>query len=333
MGEPSSDTGWLNDYRPPTDRPGQRGLFASHCTTCVAAALCGEHETETACGDPAEYEAEDFHPATTPRRSLLQELTLPEPSDRWHPVELEPALVVATDYRPLDSESFALGANAVLQPAPGEVHGRIAVLTGRDDVIHQFWRRRGSLGKRLQRIGYRAAITPAYSTYWNGTPLEGLVSLRRTLGMAQLLQRDLPVIPTIGWRTGRDLQRASQWLELAGVRCLAVHLGGREERLWRWYLRGVSILRRLLPDEGIHLVAVGPATVPRIQDIARVWGPRLTIAAQKPWLTAQSGRALDEHLQEQTDLTKTRGQLLVENVETFSTAAERIIKRRGLRVT
>lgn len=333
MGEPSSDIGRDSDYRPPPKHPGQHSLLASYCTNCAAAEICGEHETETACADPAEYDSQDFHPATTPRLSLLQELTLPEPSGIWEPVNLDAALVIATDYRPLDHESFAVGARAVLRPARGEAKGRVAVLSGRDDVIHKFWRRRGSLGSHLASLGYRAAITPAYSTYWAGTPLEGLVSLRRTLTMAQLLQEHLPVVPTIPWRTGRDLERACEWLNAARVRTIAVHLGGRLERSWRWHLKGVEIIRRLLPHDDLRLVAIGPSKVQRIGELAMLWGPQLTIASQKPWLAGQNGRALDDGLTVVQGVEmKTREELLMENANTLAKVVEQFVKRRGLRI-
>lgn len=327
--QPSSDIGWLDEYGPPAK---DRRLYAAaHCSRCGVADVCGEHASDSACGDPSEYDPEDLHPATTSRQSLVQELQiLPPPLPRWDQPAVSTAVTIANSARP-GQGGFAISAGAVLRPARGEGTGRLAVLVGTDPQIHKFWQQRGSLGPELRKIGYEGVIAPAFSTWWRGTPLEGILSLNRSMVMVRELARHLPVIPTLTWRTGKDLRRWCEWLNVGAARVVAVHLGSRTNEGWRWNLRAVRGIRELLPDRQIRLVAIGPSTVERISAVAAVWGGKLTVMSQRPWQLAQQGRVLTESLTFEKNVTMLRSDLAVRNAETFGNVAELIIKRKGLR--
>ena len=327
--QPSSDIGWLNDYTPPSKNP---RLYAAHyCPGCGVAEVCGEHNRETSCGDPSEYDPEDFHPATTSKQSLAQELRiLPPPLSKWSQPHLPPGLTIATDPRPVGPERFAVGASAVLRLNGSEGAGRIGVLVGSDIQIHKFWLQQGKLGKKLHHIGYDAVIAPAYSTWWRGTPLEGLVSLSRSMTMVRMLSRHVPVIPTIGWRTGRDIERWCEWVNVGQTPSVAVHLGSRTKKAWGWNLVGVGILRQLLP-ESTQLVVIGPSTKERISTLSRIWGSDISILSQRPWQLAQQGYRLDGGLRAQRDFARTRGELAHDNDQRFQEVCADLVRRRGLR--
>lgn len=327
--ESASDIGWIDAYIPPTKQP---RLTAGHyCEECAVADICGESFAESSCGHPSEYNVDDFHPATTTKRSLAAELLrLPPSGLGWPSISIKSALTIATDPRPVTPDLFAVGASAVLRLAPGEGLGRVGVLVGNDAQIHKLWRLEGILGQSLKAIGYRYVIAPAFSTWWKGTPLEGLVSMTRSISMIQSLRRHLPVVPTIGWRTGRDLRRWCSWLREDGITCVAVHLGNRENRAWRWNLKGIRIIRELLSQDEVRLIAIGPTTPSRIQSLVGAWGQNLAIASQKPWHLAQQGRSLNSALRGDLNLTMTRTQLAEQNARTFLEVTHHLITRRGL---
>lgn len=314
MKEPQFDIGWHKDYKPPHK---QHRLFSIHCDDCAAGDICGERHTESACGDPSEYRSDEFHPATTKKQSLLKELLLPFPKNDWESVSLPSAFVIAKNARPAKEESFALSDSVVFRLARREAAGRVAVLVGRDDWIFKLWRRRGRLGSDLRDIGFGSVVAPAYSTYWNSSPLEGLVSMRLTASVALALNRHIRVIPTICWRNGLDLKRWSRWLEAGNISTFAVHLGTRERRAWDWHLEGIGILRDLLPSSEMRLVVIGPSTKSRIQSLLEAWEGQLTIGSHRPWQLAQHGLSMNHDLRPEKDFSRTVGQLARENAEVF----------------
>lgn len=328
--QPSSDTGWSEGYAPPSKNP--RLFAARYCPGCGVADVCGERDSETACGHPSEYDPDDFHPATTAKQSLVQELRiLPPPLVKWRHPQLPAGLTIATDPRPVHPERFAVGASAVLRLNGGEGAGRIGVLVGSDRQIHKFWLQQGTLGKKLHHIGYDAVIAPAYSTWWRGTPLEGLVSLSRSMSMVRILSRHVPVIPTIGWRTGKDIERWCEWLQVGLAPSVAVHLGNRSEKAWRWNLLGIQRMRTLFPPD-THLVAIGPSTKKRIGTLSKIWGPKISVLSHRPWQVAQQGQTLtDELAVEPASSSKFKIEIANDNAERFLRVAELTIKRRGLR--
>ena len=84
-------------------------------------------------------------------------------------------------------------------------------------------------------------------------------------------------------------------------------------------------------DPSVRLVVIGPTRTDRIQELATIWGQRLTIASQKPWLAGVHGRGLTDQLDEFKDLTRTHGELIEENTDVFVRVVSRLIRRRGLR--
>lgn len=323
----TSPSGWSSDpYTPPGFLP---RLTVVYCKDCAAGELCGERHADSACGDPAEYDPGAFHPATTPKRSIFQELVFPSPRSPLRQFDLAPSLVIAKDSRPAKKSDLAVCGPSIFN-GRGEVDGRVAVLVGSDRWIHSLWGRRGRLGQDLQKAGFSGVVAPAYSTYWSDTPFEGLIEVRRTLAMASILQRHLPVIPTLAWRNKKDLSRWADWLMASRASTIAVHLGMRPLNQWKWHLAGLEILAGQLGSEDLRLVAIGPSTIPRVSDVFLSWPGPVTIASQRPWHLAQQGRVLGDDLRPEKDLRMTREELVDHNARMFAEVVEGIARSKGL---
>jgi hypothetical protein len=316
--------GWLRTYGPPS---GPRTLFSVHCETCEARCVCGEKEMGSACGDPLSYSPEDFHPATTPHIAGPEALRLPPPLTQ-PAVSLPPAIVIAKSFVSEDGRVAVHGDRLTGRTFHPVTNG-IASLIGDDFVIKSLWDRLGSLGERLAEAGFSTAISSSFSTYWDNSPLSGLVALRQSAEMAHVLSRHLAVVPTLAWRTGADLLRWVTWLELSRVSAIAVHLSVRESSDWDWLLNGVRGIGRLF-SKPPRLVAVGPSTLDRIQRVATAWPGDLTIASGRPWHLAQHGYELQPDLGYRSipRLAKSRKRLWDENRRMFDEVVNNLIANR-----
>src|ERR1700675_1852924 len=79
---------------------GQRRLFSTWCPTCTVSHICGERDSSTSCGNPAEYRINALHPSRTyPVEALETHYEFPEAPIAWaHDLSLPPVLpVVAGD--------------------------------------------------------------------------------------------------------------------------------------------------------------------------------------------------------------------------------------------
>ncbi len=288
MVKPAFDTGPSKPYAPPSGPP---RLFSIYCDTCAAACFCGEKNTGSACGDPSEYDEEDFHPARTPNVNRPGQLDLPPPIIQ-SPITLPPGIVIAKAFLSGQAGRVAVHGDRLTGRRFQRVKNGLACLVAEDPIIKKLWDRRARLGKRLAAAGFTTAIAPAYSTYWGSSPFDGHVAVRWSAEMAAHLSRSVSVVPTIAWRTEADLQRWAHWIESGSLSCIAIHLSKSTRREWDWMVQAVDILAGLFAVPP-HLLVIGPSTLPRIRRVADLWPSGLSVASTKPWLLAQHGRALN----------------------------------------
>jgi hypothetical protein len=70
----------------------------------------------------------------------------------------------------------------------------------------------------------------------------------------------------------------------------------REKAHWEWHLQGVALLGEFFGPNVPRLLAYGPSTLTRMQDIFDAWPGDVTFASQLPWRLAVGGQRLTESL-------------------------------------
>ena len=317
-------------YAPISKR--RRTLFSIYCKDCGAASVCPEKDLDSACADPATYDPEDFHPARHPGLAKSPDWNFPATISQG-PIYLPPAVLIAKEFVGSQNGRYAVHADRLTGRKFHPVDEGLAFLVGSDRDQKKFWDRRGDLGNRLRRAGFSLAVTPAFSTYSDSPPLDGHVAVKWTAQMVRDLSRQITVVPSIAWRTDRDLERSLEWFEAGGVHTVALHLSQSARRQWEWMLEAVETLARL-SEGSLHLVVIGPSTIDRIQRVANAWPGSLTIASTKPWMLARRGRALRSDLSHyRVPKNKaSKDQLFTHNAETFFATTESLLRYPQLRL-
>jgi hypothetical protein len=300
----------------PAARAQQFGLFPPRCPDCPVRYLCGESDTQTACRDPAEYRQGALHPDRV-QFALDDErrYEFPEPPTSWATsLDLPLVLPIAASGSQDVPPWCAVDAEAAL--ALGKFT-TIACLVTSDVVLERIWRARNRLGPKLRAAGVRLVIAPSFSTWWSDPPFEGLHEIARTAEVAARLARSIDTIPTIAWRTTRDIARWADWFSACPPAGIAVDLSTlRSQTEWAWGLQGIRELAARLGS--LHstprLVAVGPQASQRLRDVRIAWSGDLTIASKGAWQLSQAGRIkYSSGLREET-LQLDRMDLLAANV-------------------
>lgn len=205
------------------------------------------------------------------------------------------------------------------------------MLVGKDSLVDKLWNRRGSLGKRLREAGFHTIVPPAFSPYWENPPLDGHMAIKMTAQMTVDLSRHVNVIPTIEWRTRADIERFAAWIKRGNVNCIAVHLSTRVSREWDRMLEETGYLGQILGPR-MHLVAIGPSRISRIQRVSDTWPGRLTIASGRPWQLAKDGQLLHADLTDTPASRRTnRSELAGLNASTFAQVVEQLTRYPRLR--
>jgi len=167
-----------------------------------------------------------------------------------------------------------------------------ACLIGADAPLAQLWSQHGEIGSRLRENGFDAVIAPAFSTWHNVPALDGLFSVAKTMSVASHLARFLPTVPTLAWRTGRDIERQLDWLRLgtAQLPAFAVDMAARAPWHFDWLVAGLRLISARA-DVGVpvRLVAVGVAHPDRMAEISRTWSGPLTFASSAAYHRAKGG--------------------------------------------
>jgi hypothetical protein len=321
MGRRSSVSGWASRLPPGTGPP---HLFATFCDSCAVSSLCGEIGTSTACGRPEDYDPEDLHPSRDMVAAAAAELGQPISA---RPRAFTSGLVIAKAFVPSEGGAIAIHADRLVSTSIRRVDDGIAVLLGNDQHLMNLWKRRSHLGLWLKDAGCGTVISPGFSMYWESSSFDGLLSMRMASEMARLLSRYVNVIPTIGWRTNRDLERWIEWINSGEVPALAVHFSTGKCREWDWMLEGVDLLAKGVPTT-TRLIAAGVSGRLRVQRIAATWPGPLTIASGKPWLAAKHGCLLLPNLRVKRVSRRVTTEILVQrNVATFLAATSELISR------
>ena len=321
MGKRSSASGWASKRPPGTGPP---HLFTSFCDRCQVASLCGEIGTSTACGRPEDYDPEDLHPA---RGMVGIEAAEFGPPISARPRALSTGLVIAKAFVPSSGGTLAIHADRLTASLPMRVDDGIVAMLGHDQLLTNLWRRRFQLGPLLKEAGCDTAITPGFSMYWESPSYDGLLSMSMATEMARRLSRHVNVIPTVSWRTPRDLERWARWINSGDVPALAIHFSTGRSAEWGWMLDGTAWLAEHVPSE-TRLIAVGVFSHRRIRRIAASWGGPLTIASGSPWLAAQHGRLLLPDLRVKRVTRRVSTESLVHrNLSTFVSATDNLMSR------
>lgn len=294
--------------------------------------LCGEVLSDSACGDRTEYPANSWHPVSF--QGKKPDSSAWAFSSEWQfwttlPTRLVTLPIAKTASVP-GAADWGISLNAALKPnARADQLKRYAVLLGSDREIDLLWRRAGLYARRLRAGGYQAVIAPAFSTWWNRSPFDGLYELKRTEVMAKVLARRLPTIPSIAWRNERDIERWVLWLTKSLVSEFCVDLGTfRTEASWKWALEGIRLLDSLA-DRPRTLVVAGPSRLPRIAEVGSAWPHRLIVASKHPWQLGIHGRRLLPKLREEPDLETSSSDLVQFNVETFDLEVRKVLGERS----
>jgi hypothetical protein len=270
----------------------QQRLFPNRCGACPLFRICGERESATSCGDPAEYRMGALHPAIVEfHPGDEQRYEFPDPP-LWAPsVELPLVVPVA----PEGTREF-MGATAMDAKAALALDGRAAVpiacLAGDDQSLERIWLRRSRLGKDLASAGVRLVIAPPFSTWWSDPPFEGLHEIARTAEVASRLARQVNTVPSIAWRTWRDLQRWMTWFSRSPPTAIAFDLSTlKHPEKWEWALDGLAKVERGFASMNCtpRLVAIGPSAVSRLRDLGTVWPHRITLASRAVWQLSKAG--------------------------------------------
>jgi hypothetical protein len=233
-------------------------------------------------------------------RMLESELNFPA-SVSWPDVpSFGPSLAIGSDYPSMASEALRLrDVIRELRAGSANLHSAVAVLHGSDSQLRRLARSEGSIGPRLRERGVAVVVGPGFSTWWASSPFDSLVMTAYSAHFAVVLARSLPSIPTVVWRTGRDLERWTTWLSQKRVQAFAVDLGTlRHQRPWRWAMEGVSFMSEQLASSGSapRLIVNGPATIERLVDVRARWHGELTFASQSPYCLARGGKRLRDDL-------------------------------------
>ena len=175
-------------------------------------------------------------------------------------------------------------------------HHAGACLIGSDRKHGRLMRRLGDLGPHLRQMNAAFAIAPAFSTWWTESPYSAADAMVRTAYVASELSRHAPTIPSIVWRTTRDMQHWAEWIDVTRPPGLAVDLGtARADRDWATLASDLATLRANCGGYVPRLVVSGPSTVARIAGISNVW-PDLTIISAFPDRVASAGSLLLDDL-------------------------------------
>lgn len=310
--------------------PGRRhaSLFqaARRCDGCSVRAICGSAGSDDVCGHSSEYRfgglvVDDFPNLT------LHDLQLPSGVNWPAPPRLGPAIVIGTSRQSPGCDAVRL-RTALASHTGRHLGGRVAVLHGSDPELLRLGRMEGVIGARLCAAGASAVIGPGFSTWWNWSPFESLVAMTRSAWFAAAVARHLPAVPTVVWRTTRDLKRWAGWITNENLAVVAVHLGwARGDGVWRWAVSGIADLSRFLGEAGgrVHLLVNGPSTVARMEAVRAAWPGGLTFASQQPWHLAQAGKGLDEDLNPIPKDPTPRRTLEIRNHIMFSRVAGAIV--------
>jgi len=281
--------------------PGPQTLLPRFCKGCLVRGICGEADSDTACVLPAAYPAESLHPVElVRRRRLRREFEFPSAPAAWAPSLGGTSVIVANSIRDvLTAHAPAADLTASMNftgrsPPPTPVG--MGFLHGEDRLLEQLWKRAGFYADAF-RDRFEVVVAPAFSTWWEFTPLDGLVAVSRTAQMAAALARRLPTIPTVCWRNARDIVRWVGWLAKQPPSVICVHASTRRGKAaWSWGLEGIRILGECLVGVGMGdtaLLAYGPSTAQRVREVSEAWPGRLMVASQHPYQLARSGRELD----------------------------------------
>ena len=272
------------------------GLWtASYCAPCPARSLCAAVDTDSACGSPAEYPQASAHPEHLAATADGSDFELPafQSVDSTSTLTRTPLLIVSDgNLTPNVKLQHLLAA---VRGTTGRSHtGKLAVLHGSDRHLYGLLRRRGRLGERLTSAGFVGAIAPGFSTWESHPPFEALLAQGLSARVATELDRVIPTVPTVVWRTHEELQRWSSWIHQNDRASIALHPGPlRTGSEWEWWTRGLGILRELAASRDLHIFVNGPCTRDRMGDVVRIWGPEVTFMTQHPWAAAMKGKVID----------------------------------------
>jgi hypothetical protein len=274
------------------DRP---RLFTTRCGRCPVNQICGERDSMTACGEPAEYRKHALLPERVHLGSTSGPLhTFPASPIRWATsFELPPVIPVAPDGTrdfPSMSAVDAVGALGLR----GRAGAAVACLAANDMTLERIWRRRSRLGSHLRNAGLELVIAPAFSLWWADPPYEGLHEIARTAEVAARLARHIATVPAVVWRTNTDIARWAEWLGPTSPGFIAVDFSTLKRRIeWRWAMEGLRELAVRLREHQIlpHLVAVGPSAPSRLREVRDTWLGNITIASRSVWQISRAGIA------------------------------------------
>jgi len=323
----------------PPRRAGPTFWTGDWCATCPAApTVCGSVGTRDACGSPAEYPATSLHPVNLsgPAPSALLELAsldgeMPPPAVRAS----SNVLVVTGGDSHRRGDAIRLKTVLALGTNTRRYESRVAVLHGGDAQLIRLWNMRGRVGRLLVERGFSAVVGPAFSTWTDHSPWESVVAVAMSASMAAELSRHLPTVPSLIWRTHRDIDRQAQWLVANSVSAVALHAGSmRRVSDWRWWLDGVrhlakqfSKLNALVP----HVLVNGPSTPERIAAVVAAWPGQTTFVTQQPWSCARHGRVLTTDLSEaHAARDESWTDLFDENCASFRAVVAGIIRAQAL---
>lgn len=321
----------VSEYRP-TFR-GQRSLFTPVCRGCPAQRLCGEAFTDSACGADKGTAPRHAHPL---RGSTdLKQLESPQRGFTW--CELPPLgsylHVVASRTWARPGEAVSLAQSLAEKPRSSLDPGVWACMIGRDSSLEKLWGKHGELPSRLVKNGFAAVISPGFSTWHNVPPLDGLYSVSKTMAVASILSRDLPTIPTIVWRTGRDIQRQLDWLGLTSSASptFAADLAPRSEAHFRWMLAGVRLAAKLVAGiAGVRLVAIGVSRQNVMEAIADAWRGPITFASSAAYHRSTHGVLITDGGRGRSASPLDKHDVMKENVARLNGWADEVLATRRL---
>ena len=312
---------------------GQYSLFyeAARCDSCLALDVCGAAHTSDACDEPSLYGGgitlRDVGEFTQKDFVLDMDVGL-----RSIPT-VGNSLVIGDRFREGGCDAVRLKSllDRVFGDRRGQLAGAVGVMHGADDQLVRLGDVEGQIGAGLLTAGLRFAIGPAYSTWTFWSPLDTLVGMRYSTHFVRVLSRHLPTVPSVIWKTHRDLQRWADWIEATGAQAVAVDLG-TFRRPWEWSFAsdGVSELDEELARRSsvVRLFINGPSSIERLVELRSAWRGPMTFMSQHPWLVAQHGRILNDRLEEDQAVDAPFEELLRFNRQSFDRAVDSVIDRR-----
>jgi hypothetical protein len=306
--------------------PRQLRFFATRCPTCAVRHLCGEQDSASACGDPAEYRSGALHPdrvALHPEHE--RHYRFPDYRTGWASDPQLPSILPVAPSVPTDlSNTVAIdakGALALVAPGPAT----IACLPTDDWILERLWRQRSQLGRVLKQAGIQLVIAAPFSGWWDDPPLEGLHAMARTARLATLIGSELPTVPAIVWRTNFDLARWADWFAQSRPSAVAVDLSTlKRPNTWTWAMHGLATFATQLNNRDLRprLVVVGPFALPRIQEVRSVWPQGVAVASRGVWQASRARVLLSSDGRRSRVEEITLADLLARNVATMEAVTD-----------